>query len=96
MYYHEYEIMEFDLGNTFNYFETASLMAPRPFMVERGHWDGVGIDEYVAWEYAKVRRFYARSGIPDRTEIEFFNGPHQIHGVGTYKFLHKWLNWPER
>jgi dienelactone hydrolase len=96
MYYHEYEIMEFDLGNTFNYFEMASLMAPRPFMVERGHWDGVGIDEYVAWEYAKVRRFYARSGIPDRTEIEFFNGPHQIHGVGTYKFLHKWLNWPER
>ncbi len=96
MYYHEYEIMEFDLGNTFNYFEMASLMAPRPFMVERGHSDGVGIDEYVAWEYAKVRRFYAQLGIADRTEIEYFNGPHMIHGVGTYKFLHKWLRWPER
>jgi len=96
MYYHEYEIMEFDLGNTFNYFEMASLMAPRPFMVERGHSDGVGIDEYVAWEYAKVRRFYAHLGIADRTEIEFFNGPHMIHGVGTYRFLHHWLRWPAR
>jgi dienelactone hydrolase len=96
MYYHEYEIMEFDLGNTFNYAEMASLMAPRPFMVERGHSDGVGIDEYVSWEYAKVRRFYAQLGIADRTEIEYFNGPHEIHGVGTYKFLHKWLRWPER
>lgn len=96
MYYHEYEIMEFDLGNTYNYFEMASLMAPRPFMVERGHSDPVGIDEYVAWEYAKVRRFYAQLGIAGRTEIEYFNGPHMIHGVGTYKFLHKWLRWPER
>ena len=24
-----------------------------------------------------------------------FNGPHTINGVGTYKFLHKHLNWPE-
>ena len=31
----------------------------------------------------------------DRTELEVFNGPHTIHGVGTYKFLHKHLNWPE-
>lgn len=96
MYYHEYEIMEFDLGNTYNYFEMSTLMAPRPFMVERGHSDPVGIDEYVAWEYSKVRRFYARLGIPERTEIEYFNGPHEIHGEGTYKFLHKWLRWPER
>jgi len=70
-------------------------MAPRPFMVERGHSDPVGIDEYVAWEYSKVRRFYARLGIPERTEIEYFNGPHMIHGVGTYRFLHRHLRWPE-
>ena len=46
---------EFDLGHTFNYAEMAALIAPRPFMVERGHDDGVGIDEMVAYEYAKVR-----------------------------------------
>ena len=38
----EYEMFEFDLGNTFNYAEMAGLIAPRPFMVERGHRDGVG------------------------------------------------------
>ena len=30
----EYEMVEFDLGNTFNYAEMAALIAPRPFMVE--------------------------------------------------------------
>ena len=91
----EYEMPEFDLAGRFNHAEMAALIAPRPFMVERGHADGVGIDEWVAFEYAKVRRLYDRLGIPDRTEIEYFNGPHTIHGVGTYAFLHRHLSWPE-
>jgi len=92
----EYEIFEFDLGQTFNYAEMAALIAPRPFMVERGHFDGVAPDEEVAYEYAKVRHLYAaKLGIGDRTEIEFFVGPHTINGKGTFAFLHKHLNWPE-
>ena len=63
----EYEIFEFDLGSTFNYAEMAALIAPRPFMVERGHFDGVAPDEPVAYEYAKVRFLYeAKLGIGDR------------------------------
>ena len=54
----EYEIFEFDLGSTFNYSEMAALIAPRPFMVERGHFDGVGPDDRVAYEFAKVRFLY--------------------------------------
>ncbi|MEX0725776.1 MAG: dienelactone hydrolase family protein, partial [Planctomycetaceae bacterium] len=90
-----YEVFEFDLAHTFNHSDLAALIAPRPFMVERGHDDGVALDEWVASEYAAVRRLYAKLGIPERTTIEFFNGPHQIHGVGTYEFLHKHLNWPK-
>jgi hypothetical protein len=91
----EYEIFEFDLGSTFNYAEMAALIAPRPFMVERGHFDGVASDETVGFEYAKVRFLYAaKLKIPDRTQIEWFDGPHSIHGVGTYEFLHRHLNWP--
>jgi hypothetical protein len=74
----------------------AYLMAPRPFMVERGHRDGVSKDEWVAYEYAKVRRFYDELGIGDRTEIEFFNGVHEINGQGTFEFLHIHLKWPKR
>jgi dienelactone hydrolase len=95
MFTGEYEMPEFNLGHTFNYAEMAALVAPRPFMVERGHDDGVAPDEWVAYEYAKVRRLYAKRGIPERTEIEFFNGPHTINGAGTFKFLHRHLKWPE-
>jgi dienelactone hydrolase len=92
----EYEIFEFDLGNTYNYAEMAALIAPRPFMVERGHHDGVAPDPWVAYEYAKIRLLYADLRIPERTAIEFFDGPHTIHGVGTFEFLHRHLNWPQQ
>jgi dienelactone hydrolase len=90
----EYDMLEFNLANVVNYSDLANLMAPRPFMVERGHDDGVAPDEWVAYEYAKVRRFYDRMDIGSRTEIEFFNGPHTIHGVGTFAFLRAKLQWP--
>ncbi|MCS6852115.1 MAG: hypothetical protein NZ700_13215 [Gemmataceae bacterium] len=94
MFTGEYEMPEFDLGNTFNYAEMAALIAPRPFMVERGHDDPVGVDEMVAYEYARVRRLYTKLGIADRTEIEFFDGGHVIHGQGTFAFLKRHLRWP--
>ncbi len=93
----EYEIFEFDLGSTFNYAEMAALIAPRPFMVERGHFDGVAPDERVALEFAKIRYLYdANLGIGDRTTIEWFVGPHTINGKGTFAFLHRHLRWPAR
>ncbi|MBN9117903.1 MAG: hypothetical protein J0I06_01835 [Planctomycetes bacterium] len=92
----EYEMYEFDLGNTFNYAEMAFLIAPRPFMVERGHDDGVGTDEMVAYEFAKVRYLYAnRLKIPDRTTIEFFGGGHQINAKETFAFLKQKLDFPK-
>jgi len=91
----EYEMFEFDLGNTFNYAEMSWLICPRPFMVERGHHDGVAPDEWVAYEYARTRRRYDLLGLGDRTEMEVFNGPHTIHGVGTFEFLHRHLRWPK-
>ena len=83
------------MGLYFGYAELAALMVPRPFMVERGHNDGVANDETVAYEYAKVNRLYNRLGLANRTEIEYFDGPHTIHGVGTFRFLHRHLAWPE-
>ena len=91
----EYDHFYFNQANTFNNAELAALMAPRPFMVERGHDDGVAPDEWVASEFAKVRRLYTRLGIPERTEIEFFQGGHWINGRGTFEFLHRHLDWPK-
>ena len=88
----EYDMLEFNFANVVNYSDLAGLMAPRPFMVERGHLDPVAPDEWVAYEYAKVRRFYdVRMNMPDATAIEFFTGPHTIHGKGTFEFLRRHL-----
>jgi dienelactone hydrolase len=91
----EWEMPYFNMGSTFNYAEMAYLMVPRPFMVERGHHDGVAPDEWVASEYAKVRWVYDNLGLADRTAIEFYNGGHTINGQGTFEFLHRHLRWPE-
>lgn len=93
-FYNTYEVFEFDLSSKFAYGDLGGLMVPRPFMVERGHLDSVAPDEWVASEYSKIRRLYDALGIGDRTEIEFFQGPHAINGRGTFAFLHKHLNWP--
>lgn len=88
----EYEIFEFGLGPRFNYAEMAMLIAPRPFMVERGHKDGVAPDDRVASEFAKVRAHYTvRLKQPELAELEWFDGPHTIHGKGTFDFLDKHL-----
>ena len=88
----EYEIFEFGLGRSFNYAEMAALIAPRPFMVERGHFDGVAPDERVALEFAKVNRLYSTIlKSPKDCEIEWFDGPHTINGKGTFDFLARYL-----
>ena len=95
MFTREYDMLEFDFGNVVNYSDLANLMAPRPFMVERGHLDGVAPDEWVAYEFSKVRRFYdTKMNMPERARIEFFNGPHTINGKGTFEFLRQHLQWP--
>jgi dienelactone hydrolase len=90
----EWEMPYWNLGQTFDYAEMTYLIFPRPFMVERGHHDRVGMDSWVSHEYAKTRWLYAQLGLADRTEIEFFQGGHSINGEGTFNFLHKHLNWP--
>jgi dienelactone hydrolase len=88
----EYDMIEYDFANVVNYSDLANLIAPRPFMVERGHADMVAPDEWVAYEYAKVRFFYdTKMKMPEKTTIEFFDGPHAINGKGTFEFLRRHL-----
>lgn len=90
----EWEMPYWNWGHTFDYAEMAYLMVPRPFMVERGHLDLVGRDQWVAHEYAKVRFLYAQLGLADRTAIEFFQGAHSFNAQGAVAFLHQHLRWP--
>lgn len=92
----QWEMPYWNMGNTFDYGEMAGLIFPRPFFVERGHHDIVSEDEFVAAEYARVRRLYAQFGMSDRTGIEFFHGGHSINGASSFEFLHNHLDWPLR
>ncbi len=91
----EYEVPEWNMAHVASHAELAMLMAPRPFMVEAGHRDSGQPTELVAGEFGKVRRHYDQLGLADRAELEFFDGPHTIHGQGTFRFLHRHLKWPE-
>lgn len=85
-------IFEFDLGSTYGYAEMAALIAPRPFMVERGHFDPVGSDEQVGLEYAKVQHLYhAQLKLAECCGIAWFDGGHEINLPGTLDFLKRHL-----
>jgi putative membrane-bound dehydrogenase-like protein len=94
----EYEIFEFDLGNTFNYAEMAALICPRPFMAERFP----ETDPVARWtlaEFAKVRLLYERLGLADRvavTTYASFQGQSAYEPRQTFDFLHRHLRWPEK
>ena len=91
----EYEIPEWNLAHVASYAEQAMLISPRPLMVEAGHRDGGQPSDWVAGEFGKVRRHYDQLGIGERAELEFFDGPHTIHGQGTFRFLRRFLQPPE-
>ncbi len=87
----EYEMFEFGLGKSFNYGDLAALAAPKPFMAQRGHSDGVAWDEFVGYEYARVLRLYTRIGLPQNSELYWFKGGHEIAVDAAIKFLGKFL-----
>jgi hypothetical protein len=89
-----FEMDEWNAGGTFSHAEAAYLMVPRPFMVERGMHDTVAPDAWVASEYARVRWLYTQLGIGPATEIEFFNGKHEINAQASFEFLRRHLGWP--
>ena len=92
----EYEIWEWDPARTLSTTLRWPCSSRRvPSWSSADMRIGVGLDEHVGWEWAKVRRGYDKLRISDRAEIEWFDGPHTINGVGTFAFLHKHLNWPE-
>lgn len=90
----EYDMYEWDLASRFNYAEMAALIAPRPFLIERGHFDGVAPDEWIGYEFGKVKRTFDLLGLGDKTGIAYFNRGHEIDGDGTFAFLARHLNWP--
>jgi hypothetical protein len=91
LYTQEIDVLEWNLARIASHAEMAMLMAPRPFLVERGHRDTVGEDEWVSYEFAKVRRYYDEQGLAGKAAIVYFNGPHRVDGEEALRWLDRYL-----
>ena len=91
----EDDLCKFNRLNKYSHAELAAMIAPRPFMVECGLNDNVPRAEWASNEYIKVENLYDSLGISHETQIEFFDGGHEINGVGSFKFLKENLGLPE-
>jgi dienelactone hydrolase len=81
----------FNQLNEFSDSDIAALICPRPFFVEAGNRDPAIWFRDAQAEFAKVCALYERLGIPERAEMEVFEGDHRINAEGSIGFLKRWL-----
>jgi hypothetical protein len=95
MYRDVSDMFNFGMLNAFNHSDLASLIAPRPFLIEMGDNDGVIVEPRALadLEIDRVLDIYRKLRIPEKGICARFAGPHRIDGAEAYPFLDRWLNW---
>ena len=88
----EQSYFEPDFLTEFSDYDLASLICPRPVMIEHGQKDSSYYIETAREEFFPLKEIYERLGIGERCEWGEFDGPHEIHGVESFAFLDRWLN----
>jgi len=71
--------------------DLASLICPRPLLVEQGKADGIGWWPLMLREYEETREHYSRLGLEDRIDIDLHEGGHEIRLEKSLDFLRTWL-----
>ena len=71
--------------------ELASLICPRPVLVEHGKQDRIGWWEYVRDEFERAHSFYERLGVGERATLAIHGGGHVAEGGEAVPFLDRWL-----
>ena len=85
----EYEIYEWNMANIASHAELAALAAklhprPIPFLVERGHRDKVSTDEWVEYEFTRLKGYVKD---PRLRRLSYFDGEHRTDGAAAIPFL---------
>jgi predicted dienelactone hydrolase len=71
--------------------DLAGLIAPRPLLIENGVYDdGFPIEASIE-AHNRVGEIYRAAGVPDRLEIDVFEGAHQFSGRKAFDFFDKWI-----
>ncbi len=71
--------------------DVASLICPRPLLVQTGKKDGIAWWPQVIEEFEASKEHYRKLGIADRIEMDLHDGGHEIRVESGVKFLEKWL-----
>jgi len=71
--------------------DIVSLIAPRPLLIENGKWDPLYTLEVVQREYSKVEKVYQLLGVPQKVDIDLFDGAHMFSGKKAFDWIEKWL-----
>lgn len=72
-------------------YDIASLIAPRPLLIESGTKDDIFPIESAKYAYERVKEVYKFLNAEDKIDSDFFEGRHEISGRKAYDFLVKWL-----
>jgi len=79
------------LRRYFDMSDVASLIAPRPLLIESGRFDeGFPIDS-ANLAYDRLRCAYEAWGKPEMLAHDVFDGGHVFHGAEAYAWFDKWL-----
>lgn len=89
----EYEIYEWNMANIASHAELAAIGSrlhphPIPFLVERGHRDKVGTNEWVTYEFERLKAYV---NDPKLRRLTFFDGEHRTDGAVAIPFLKEYV-----
>ncbi len=71
--------------------EIGGLIAPRPLLVESASEDQCYSRERTLAAYEVTERVYEVAGVPDRIDIDLFEGHHEWSGRKAWDWLERWL-----
>jgi dienelactone hydrolase len=71
--------------------DVASLICPRPLLIQTGKKDGIAWWPMVLEEFEATKEHYTKLGIADRVEFDLRDGGHEAHVESGLRFLSKWL-----
>lgn len=71
--------------------DVASLICPRPLLVQTGKADGIAWWPQVIEEFDASKEHYRKLKIEDRIEMDLHDGGHEIRLESGIAFLRKWL-----
>lgn len=74
-----------------NLADIACLIAPRPMLFENGSKERVIPFDGAKRAFPRIKRLYEILGVPERVEMDVFEGDHQFSGRLAFDWVRRWL-----